>query len=375
MEAIDEYEECAGTDFLDHADEGADLHALEGGLSNLAHEPPMLQLSHHSAELSDSVADSSVSRLKTISGVLYGRSVRSGYACLHLYCLPERMNGSSSNDLKPKDDDPDADADDDDASFSAGETLLLRLQLVATTTTSDSGGETRHPPVQLRSHIRRFCKPGDLILVTPQQGGWRHVSSHVETQWQDMRLVIDLASIEEAHKVLRVQERRYWKMGRIQACQRQHCGRAVVSSRHSEEDPSLLAPLVAPPTKQSLKGGPAKEGKQSALHHGGLLKRTQGEYLKNFLCHMILFKLGDLLVNADPETWAVTSLTAEELTRARDYLNQGTGVLDVAGGSGHVSMAFGLDGIQSTIVDPRDKVGKLPGRDRTWTDSRRSNCR
>jgi hypothetical protein len=353
MEAIDEYEECTGTDLLDHVDESTDIRALDGGPSSPTHEPATLQLS-------DSEADSSLSQLKAISGVLYGRSVRSGYACLHLYCLPERKNGSNTADLEENDDQDD---DDDDASFGTGETLLLRLQLVATTT-SDTG-ETRHPPVQLRSHIRRFCKPGDLILVTPQKGGWRNVSSNVETQWQDMRLVINLTSVEEAQKVLRVQERRFWKMGRIQACQRQHCGRTVASSRHSEEDPSRLAPLVAPPNKQSSKGEPAGDGKQSALHHGGLLKRTQGEYLKNFLCCMILQKLGDLPADTDPETWAVTSLTANELARARDYLNQGTGVLDVAGGSGHVSMAFGLDGIQSTIVDPRDKVGKLPRRDRT----------
>ena len=40
------------------------------------------------------------------------------------------------------------------------------------------------------------------------------------------------------------------------------------------------------------------------------------------------------------------------------------GILDAAGGAGHVSLALSLRGIQSTVVDPRPTIGKLPGRDR-----------
>jgi hypothetical protein len=47
-------------------------------------------------------------------------------------------------------------------------------------------------------------------------------------------------------------------------------------------------------------------------------------------------------------------------------LNRGSGVVDAAGGSGHVSMALSMAGIQSTVVDPRPAVGKLPGRDRKY---------
>ena len=82
---------------------------------------------------------------------------------------------------------------------------------------------------------------------------------------------------------------------------------------------------------------------------------------------MILRKLkGDHDKDDDPSTWATTAVSPSEMAAVRDYLNnQGrASVLDVAGGSGHVSMALGLHGIASTIVDPRDKVGHLPGRDR-----------
>ena len=45
-------------------------------------------------------------------------------------------------------------------------------------------------------------------------------------------------------------------------------------------------------------------------------------------------------------------------------LNLGSGVVDVAGGGGHVSLAFCLAGVKSTVVDPRDSCGMLPKRDR-----------
>jgi len=47
-----------------------------------------------------------------------------------------------------------------------------------------------------------------------------------------------------------------------------------------------------------------------------------------------------------------------------NQLNLGSGVVDVAGGGGHVSLAFGLAGVKSTVVDPRDSCGMLPKRDR-----------
>mmetsp|Transcript_11966 Transcript_11966/g.25501 ORF Transcript_11966/g.25501 Transcript_11966/m.25501 type:complete len:643 (+) Transcript_11966:204-2132(+) len=40
------------------------------------------------------------------------------------------------------------------------------------------------------------------------------------------------------------------------------------------------------------------------------------------------------------------------------------GIIDAAGGAGHVSLALALRGVHSTVVDPRSTVGKLPGRDR-----------
>ena len=51
-------------------------------------------------------------------------------------------------------------------------------------------------------------------------------------------------------------------------------------------------------------------------------------------------------------------------SKVQDLLNEGTGVLDIAGGSGYVGMALGLRGVHATVLDPRKNVGILPKRDR-----------
>lgn len=329
------------------------------------------------------------------TGVLFGRSVRSGYACLHLYVPPKEEEENPNNDDKH--------GNEEERSLGEGDALLIRLQFGVTPSPSTSVGheqqeeEEQQQPVQLRSHIRRFCKPGDLLSVmtpcdddsSPTAFDWKHVGMAVDTQWQDARLVIHLASVAQAQRVLRVTQRRYWSIRQIQACQGEFCGRPAVSTggggggngggklgrrRPTEEDPSRFVPLLAPSkTKQHT-----RKDASSSPHGGGLLKRTQGDYLKNFLAHMVLHLLDQTSSpSSDPSTWAVTDVSHTDMHVVRDYLNQGTGVLDVAGGSGHVSMALGLSGIHSTIVDPRDRVGKLPGRDRkVWNRAwKRSNNR
>lgn len=54
----------------------------------------------------------------------------------------------------------------------------------------------------------------------------------------------------------------------------------------------------------------------------------------------------------------------ELFRRAFQVLNAGTGVVDVAGGSGYLSLALGSCGVKATVVDPRENVGTLPRRHR-----------
>ncbi len=73
----------------------------------------------------------------------------------------------------------------------------------------------------------------------------------------------------------------------------------------------------------------------------------------------------DVFTSKESNTVSCTTKSdANERIKAIQFLNKGSGVMDVAGGSGHLSLALGLRGIRSTVIDPRESVGKLPGRDR-----------
>jgi len=165
-------------------------------------------------------------------------------------------------------------------------------------------------------------------------------------------------------------------------------------------------------TSTSMNERKKKKHQGQTGHGGGVGKRQQGEIVSEFLIQLIMTmltkerqllhspsqrKLQDherivaseskeysstdtdqvpSLLSSSPSLVSSAASLPEhtqqdgelEMQRLRiqaiQYLNNGTGVLDVAGGSGHVSLALGLKGIQSTVVDPRENVGRLPGRDR-----------
>ncbi|GFH52765.1 hypothetical protein CTEN210_09241 [Chaetoceros tenuissimus] len=109
-------------------------------------------------------------------------------------------------------------------------------------------------------------------------------------------------------------------------------------------------------------------------HGGGVGKRKQGEIVRDFLLRLIFHeKLSDTkeknIVSSkdrfvDLSSDKLGDLDVNDMRKTVDYLNEGSGVLDVAGGSGHLSLALSLYGIKSTVIDPRQTVGKLPARDR-----------
>ena len=245
-----------------------------------------------------------------IRGVVYGRSIRAGFCSLHL--------ARQLDDEAPTDDDY--------------EPMIVRIQF------------DHNHAVVLRSHCRRTFKNGDLFefrVPAPTR------KEEVEDE-DDERLVLDLKSVEHATQTISCMKSNFWSMTQWQSWQRKYLP-------SKDERPTKKPKL---PSKDS--------------HASGLSKREQGDYMANFLIHTIMHSLDPIRHAALvlEENWASTDVRTlpneyhDLRSVAVERLNQGTGVVDAAGGSGHVSMALGMRGVQSTVVDPRGAVGSLPGRDR-----------
>ena len=213
-----------------------------------------------------------------LRGVIFWKSVRSQYACLHI----ARQNEEDGEE------DP----------------VMVKISFQEYLT-------------EFRSFFRRFCKVGDelSILSNSRGSGFEWSETSEESDWVvPTRLSFEVESLQEASDRMVIVRKRAWRFRRIDEWQTQY-----LNIRQKE----MVRPV-----------NPISERKRN--HANGLGKREQAESLVKFACE----KLG------------------------KKYLNQKSGVLDVAGGSGHVSMTLGMNGIKSTIVDPRENVGRLPGRDR-----------
>lgn len=197
---------------------------------------------------------------------------------------------------------------------------------------------------ELRSWCRRTCKIGDLLVLRGHWAQLRH--EETSTDWKEERFVVDIYNEADAAQKVRLKEAKHWDMVKCQAWQKR-----FIAQKNNQETKKRQR------VQQQLGESPANKAYR---HGGGIGKRKQGEQLANFLIHVVMHKLG--APTPPSSDWATVkpSFHAETL----QWLNRGSGVVDAAGGSGHVSMALGLLGIRSTVVDPRENVGKLPGKDR-----------
>jgi hypothetical protein len=230
--------------------------------------------------------------------------------------------------------------DGDDDAEKNQEPILVRLQFL-------------NQVKELRSFCRRAYKLGDLIEI--QEGSWQSAQDGSKTEWTKPRMVIDVSSVEQTSQHITLQKSQFWSMTECQQWQNRFFPNKETESR---------------PTKsKNYEATNSEDGHCESKCGGGLGKRLQGEHVAKFLIHAIMKKICDSEDGRIPTLSAEWSKFDDEnhaalKKRALDYLNSGTGVIDIAGGSGHVSMALGLAGVKSTIVDARPGVGKLPGRDR-----------
>ncbi|CAJ1958502.1 unnamed protein product [Cylindrotheca closterium] len=259
------------------------------------------------------------------SGILISRSVRSHFACLTL--IPCDIPDIAKTDKS--------------------EYTLIRLQFY-------------NHIKELRAFFRRGYKLGDKIEI--RNFRWENIGDNEQqTSWTKPRIVVDFNSIEDVNNHVTVRHSQYWNMQQCQAW-KNHLYPKLNKNKVQKEQ------LEISETK-------AEGSCDDCRHHGsGLAKRFQASIVASFLIHATMFKLshsedkywpGNIV--PEPNEWKEVFGDEKHQglkQKALNYLNSGAGVVDAAGGSGHVSMALGMEGIKSTVVDSRSAVGKLPGRDR-----------
>lgn len=267
----------------------------------------------------------------TLQGVLFSKSIRSYYFILHVACQEIKSNQDQH--------------------------VVVRIQVANDAKASD-----------LRSWCRTSFKLGDWIQI---RGFWKN-DPHCESEFNRSRFTVDLASVEEANEQIQVKEIHKWNMQNCQRWQQKYCS----SNNQNNSHPTLSG------EKRKLQYEiDNSETATTTFRHGGgggggMGKRKQAELVANFLINMIANKLNEKTCgnHINSSGWVKPLENITTLLQAMTFLNAGSGVIDAAGGSGHVSMALGLLGVISTVVDPRESVGKLPGRDRKiWNRALRTN--
>ena len=267
----------------------------------------------------------------------------------------------------------------------------------------------------LRSHVRRFCKAGDLIQV--KGGQWITTTTDknknnntnetdddddgfdvdVDANYLRKQFVLTVHTLQQAQESIQILQTRYWTPRQVQ--QYQAYNYIPPSPTMSVRDPSRRTTLSFHWRSPGLYSNESntechlpvdvdvdddrdprmQQGQHSChiSHNTGLAKRTQASCVANFLMHAIFHSMchattatGDRHEDAPyypggqhpSSTWAQYPLM--DPNRVQSVLNEGHGVLDIAGGSGYLAMALALRGVRATVLDPRSNVGKLPKRDR-----------
>lgn len=262
----------------------------------------------------------------TTKGVVFGKSIRSHYAILHVVTICS-----------------------EDAAANEQQYVVVRINFLDNPTNTAT---------EMRSWCRRSCKLGDLVEF---KGEW----IVLENRGTD-NFVVSIDSVENADTLLTVKQVRYWSMPQCQEWQQKYRPKVAVVSEKSDNDSKRTTKRI----KTDTQGADWKQDNDT-LRHGGN-KRDQGECVADFLIKAMMYSLQkNQSESTTSETLSSGGMNEDWMNdnpelraKAIEALNKGSGVIDAAGGSGYVSMVLGIKAVKATVVDPRESVGKLPRRDR-----------
>lgn len=281
--------------------------------------------------------------MQRIEGIIFRRTIRASYCSLDLILIDKDNDGKEKHTV-----------------------ALIQFHLLHLN------------PTPFRSYLRRECKLGSEVSLT---GVWNGDKTKFD---------VTLTAINETDPVAI----HFGNINGVSLLSSQKLD-MIGCQRFREKYYPTFEKVVKTKTKKdmhcdgnmnvmSLNKRKKTNAKGKTGHGGGVGKRIQGELVSEFFMQLISETLeGKFMQDMNDSTIEVPShvpqsvrsryisfqpfdLSSEQRCSVIEYLNQGSGVIDAAGGSGHVSMGLSLNGVKSTVIDPRETVGKLPGKDKKY---------
>ena len=242
----------------------------------------------------------------------------------------------------------------------------------AATPAAAAASEPASSRADFKADFKRSCKLGDLVRVhgrwetadaSTQCGRWLRVTRAVEMvsmrYWDSLQVVAAKVKAAKAEGMRRGGDDRFWQtMIDREKLKQEVNTKKKIASKKARKDASAAAAAAAAAAGEGkgeceCEGGGKGEGEGEGEHgrHGGHNGHGHG-------------RDGDGKHTSAGHRGSVMADFIINLVGGSAALTDGAGVVDVAGGSGHLSLALALKGVQSTVIDPRSRAGNLSKRDR-----------
>jgi len=323
-----------------------------------------------------------------LRGVLFRYTIRGGHASLAIIVTCDNNNSTSQHQ---------------DAITKTEEKMEMVLVIVRLGGSNWDNDTHANDMMALRSNIRRICKLGNEMEfhgkyddeTSANNDNYKAPPSDAATtDWHNWsRFMVDYIPDNSDDSNIRVCQTLKWSAAKCQITRKKYFVSSPVKQQQKKKNRI---------SQQDEEDNVRVQQSSCSRHHGGGIgKRKQGEIVANFLLWVLstidntdevvsaseheedvaidndkLQSTNDeqqhlfmkRLVPLHPSLAAKSDLSKRKNTTNINHSNYSDiikgGIIDAAGGAGHVSLALTLRGVHSTVVDPRKAVGMLPGRDR-----------